>query len=32
MVALAAVSRDHRRPALTSAALAAVWTAASLRD
>jgi hypothetical protein len=32
MVALAAVSRDHRRPALISAALAAVWTAASLRD
>ena len=32
MVALAAVSRDHRRPALISAALAVVWTAASLRD
>jgi hypothetical protein len=32
MVALAAASRDHRRPALTSAALAAVWAAASLRD
>jgi hypothetical protein len=29
MVALAAVSREHRRPALTSAALATVWAAAT---
>ena len=32
MVALAAVSRDYRRPALTSAAIATAWTVASLRD
>jgi hypothetical protein len=32
MYALAAVSRDYRRPALTSAAIATAWTAASLRD
>jgi hypothetical protein len=29
MYALAAVSRDYRRPALTAAALATSWTAAS---
>jgi hypothetical protein len=32
MVALAAVSHDYRRPAVTSAAIATAWTAASLRD
>ena len=32
MVALAAVSPDYRRPAVTSSAMATAWTAASVRD
>jgi hypothetical protein len=31
MYALAVVSRDYRRPALTAAAIATTWTAESLR-